>query len=158
MKKIAIKFIVSFLLLGSLVTTGILNPIKAEAATPTVFWAHPNKAKELGYTFNTTTLINYQDLKNINKYFDGKDKNNSIVNGIATSIILAPLSPIASIPVGTAVSAITTYKKTTGTLVNDILLNSNLNDRFRVTVTYKYYRKGSNDGMYTLSNINIRKL
>lgn len=156
MKKRKVKFVVSLLLVFVLGFTGIFS-LSAEAATKPVFYKTPSQAAKIGLTFSTTETISYTELRNISKYFDNKATNESITAGIATSLLVVPLKPIVSIPVGNAVAIIMSYRNTTGKLVNETLLNSNTNAKFTVKMTYKYYRKGSSDGMYTLQNIQIKK-
>lgn len=155
LKKNMFKFVLSIIAIA-LITTSLLIP-SAEAATPTVFWASPTKAKKLGTTFSTEATITYKDLKNINKYYDNKERNESISAGIATSILTAPLALYASIPAGNAVGIIMSYRNSYGALVNKTLLNNNTNAKFKVKLTYQYYRKGSRDGMYNLTKIQITK-
>lgn len=150
LKVIALSLILGSISLGSL---GIENNY-VSAATDSVFYAHPSKAKEIGRTFTTSKKISRKELIDISDYFDDQKKNNTAALSTATTILVSPLNPYASVTAGSAVGLLTTYSKTHGDLVSEKLKKSTKKS-FNVKIKYRYIQAGSNQGYYKIDKINI---
>ncbi|MCC2248963.1 hypothetical protein JUJ52_03190 [Virgibacillus sp. AGTR] len=155
MKKILTKILVVTLIFGSIgLGTFTVKPDEASAATKTVFYAHPSKAKKIGWKFSTTKTISRSQLIKISDYFDKRKGHQSAWAGLAATILSAPLNVYASVPAGAAVTLLTSYSKTHGDLISAKLKKSTKKS-FKVKITYRYRQAGSNQGYYYIDSIKI---
>lgn len=151
------KVLIAILLFVSLNVAFFQAANSAEAASPSI-WAHPNTAKKIGVSYSVTTTVSRADAVIIRQYLKDKDDGITFVGttlaGLATAPMSAATGGLLTVGSSTIAFILTNALATDNNALTQLLLKSTAGS-FQFKMTYRYYQKGSNDGAYMLTKLEI---